>query len=262
MKKLNGLLDKYFELLLDYSIKIAIAIIIFMIGMWLIRGLGKNFKRLFIRRKYDAALSGFLLSAIDLALKIILAIAVISQLGVATSSLVALLGAAGLAIGLALQGSLSNFAGGIMIILMKPFKIGDSIEGDDVSGTVKEITIFYTKIITAKNGLAVIPNGRLSNNKIINYTTEGIRKDLITIPIQHSSDIALAFATLKQLIAEQKNILHTPEPQVLAEEITKDVIHISIRYVAKIEDFWDIHWQIMENIKPRLEAVNIQVGAA
>lgn len=258
MKKLNLVLDKYFELLIDYSIKIVIAGVIFSIGIWVIRQLIKNFRRLFIRRKYDEALRGFLLSVIDLALKILLVIAVVSQLGVATSSLVALLGAAGLAVGLALQGSLSNFAGGIMIILMKPFKIGDSIEGDDVAGTVKEITIFYTKIINQKNGLAVIPNGRLSNNKIINYTVEGIKKDFITIPIHHESNIPKAMEVLRQLVSEEKDILLDPAPQVVVEDMATNSLKLSIRFTAKIDVFSDIHWRIMEQARPRLEEAGIQ----
>jgi small conductance mechanosensitive channel len=144
---------------------------------------------------------------------------------------------------------------------MKPFKIGDSIEGDDVSGTVKEITIFYTKIINAKNGLAVIPNGRLSNNKIVNYTTEGIRKDFITIPIHYESNLKDAIQILNQLISEEEKILKEPVSQVLVEEMASNCIRLSIRYTAKIDVFWEIHWRIMEQAKNRLEAAGIQVGA-
>ncbi len=259
MQKFQSLIDKYFNLFVDYSVKLVLAIVIFIIGIWLIKILQKNLKKLFIRRDYDEALRGFLLSAIDLGLKIILGITVISQLGVATSSLVALLGAAGLAIGLALQGSLANFAGGIMIILMKPFKIGDWIEADGVSGTVKEITIFYTKLVTFHNLLAVIPNGKLSNDQIINYTQLGIRKDKIVFYVHYESDVKKALETLMKLTLEQKGVLKDPAPQVVVDEMTLNAIKLSIRFMASVDVFWDIHWAIMEQAKSRLEEADIKM---
>lgn len=262
MQKIQSLFDQYFNLFVDYSVKLVIAIVIFIIGIWVIKMLLRNLKKLFIRRDYDEALRGFLLSAIDLGLKIILAITVISQLGVATSSLVALLGAAGLAIGLALQGSLSNFAGGIIIILMKPFKIGDWIEAGGVSGTVKEISIFYTKLVTFHNLLAVIPNGKLSNEQITNYTTLGIRKDKIVFHIHYDSDIKVAINTLMKLTLEQEGVMKDPAPQVVVDEMSLSSIKLSIRFISKIDVFWDIHWKILEEAKKRLEEANIKLPDA
>ncbi len=253
------LADKYFGLFLDYLPNIIGAIILFLLGLWIIKLLIKYLRRLFEKRKYDEALRHFLLSIIDIGLKIILTIIVIAKLGVETSSLVAMLGAAGLAVGLALQGSLANFAGGVMIIVLRPFKIGDWIDADGESGTVKEITVFYTKLINFNQVLVVIPNGRLSNNKITNYTVEGRRKDAMTIRVAYGTNIAKAREVLLDLLTEQKGVYTDPAPQVVVGELTHDCVNLSVRFVSSTADFWDIHWHTLEHAEERLNAVGIQM---
>ena len=184
---------------------------------------------------------------------------VITQLGIETTSLVAVIGAAGLAIGLALQGSLSNFAGGVLIIVLKPFKIGDWIESQGISGSVKETSLFYTKLTTFGNQLAVIPNGELTNNPITNYTVEGKRKDAITIGISYSSNIKLAKEILMNLMEEQEGIFKDPAPQVVVTELGDSSVNLSCRFWAFNEDFWDCHWFTIEEAKTRLEAAGIEI---
>src|SRR5699024_10500720 len=158
MESIGTVVDRYFQVFLGYLPDIIAAIVILLVGLWLIKVLVKNMRSFFIKRDYDEALRNFLGNVVDIGLKMLLAIIVIAKLGIQTSSLVALFGAAGLALGLALQGSLVNFAGGVIIILLKPFKIGDYIQADGVSGTVKDISIFYTKIVNFNNLLILVPN--------------------------------------------------------------------------------------------------------
>lgn len=257
---LTDAVDKYFQIFLNYLPKIIAAIVIFFIGLWLIKVLVKSLRKLFEKRDYDEALRNFLLNVIDLGLKILLTITVIAKLGVETSSLVAAFGAASLAIGLALQGSLSNFAGGVIIILLRPFRIGDYIEADGISGTVKNVSIFYTELINFNNLLVLIPNGQLSNKRIINYTTEGRRKDAITIRIPYGASIEKARQAMIGLLVEQKGTFSDPAPQVVVGSLTQDCVELSVRFVSSTADFWDIHWYTLEHAEERLNQVGIQMA--
>ena len=181
------------------------------------------------------------------------------MLGIETTSFIAILGAAGLAIGLALQGSLSNFAGGVLILLLKPFKLGDWIEVNGISGSVKDISMFYTKLNTFGNQLAIIPNGELSNENIINYSAEDKRRDAITIGVSYESNIKLAKDVLMELLKEQENILEDPAPAVVVTELADSSVNLSVRFWAKNEDFWDCHWYTIEEAKMRLEAAGISI---
>ncbi|MFD2434586.1 mechanosensitive ion channel family protein [Mesonia maritima] len=198
--------NEYFEKFLDFLPDLLAAIAILVIGWWVTNIVVRYVKKIFDKKNYDKALEGFVTNIINWALKILVFITAITQVGVETTSFIAILGAAGLAIGLALQGSLANFAGGVLIITLKPFKIGDWIEAQGVSGSVKEITIFYTKLNTFGNQLAVIPNGQISNDNIINYTVEGKRKDAITIGISYDADIKEAKDIMLDVMTSQEGI--------------------------------------------------------
>jgi len=191
--------------------------------------------------------------------KILLFITVISQLGVQTSSFVAMIAAAGLAIGLALQGSLANFAGGVLIMLFKPFKVDDFIEAQGQSGTIKEVAIFYTKMVTINNQLVILPNGKLSNETIINYTSEGKRRDVLTFGISYNSDIKKAKEVLISLMKEQEHILKDPEPLIFVAELNESSVDLSARFWALNENFWDCHFYTIEEAKTRLEAAGINI---
>ena len=215
--------------------------------------------RFFEVKDYDPTLEAFLQSFIRIALKVLLFVLIVTQLGVKSSSLVAIIGAAGLAIGLALQGSLANFAGGMLILLFKPFKIGDFISAQGVSGTVKEISIFTTKLNTAGNQLAIIPNGQLSNQNIINYNAEKTRRDKISVRIGYTSDIRKAKAILLDICASYDPIFTDPAPEVYVEELGDSAIIISLRFWTYNEDFWAAHVFVLEALKYRFDAANIEI---
>jgi len=244
---------------IDYLPTLLGAIAILVIGWWVIKLIVGYTGKLFQKKDYDQTLENFVLSLLNWTLKILLFIVVVTQLGIETTSLVAVVGAAGLAVGLALQGSLSNFAGGVLIIILKPFKIGDWIEAQGVSGTVKETTLFYTYLNTFGNQLAVIPNGQLTNDNIINYTVEGKRKDAITIGISYDSDIKLAKDILMKLMEEQKEIFTDPAPQVVVTELADSAVNLSARFWATNDDFWNCHWYTIEEAKTRLEGAGIGI---
>ncbi|WP_298542859.1 mechanosensitive ion channel domain-containing protein [uncultured Aquimarina sp.] len=235
------------------------AIIIFFVGIWIINVFSRALRRFFQKKDYDETLERFLYDLINIGLKILLIVLVVTQLGVQTSSLVAILGAAGLAIGLALQGSLSNFAGGVLILFFKPFKIGDFIEAQGVSGTVKEISIFTTKLNTSGNQLAVIPNGKISNGNIINYSSEDKRKDKIEIGISYDSNIKEAKEIILDLINAQEKVIKDPAPEIYVSELGDSAVTLSLRFWALNEDFWAVHFYTLEEMKKRLKSKGISI---
>ncbi|SHJ11631.1 mechanosensitive ion channel family protein [Aquimarina spongiae] len=251
--------ERFLEWAWDFTPSVLSAIIIFMLGLWMIRIFSRGLKKFFQKKDYDETLERFLYDLFNIGLKLLLVVLVITQLGVQTSSLVAILGAAGLAVGLALQGSLSNFAGGVLILFFKPFKIGDFIEAQGISGTVKEISIFTTKLNTFGNQLAIIPNGKLSNDNIINYTAEGIRRNKIDIGVSYSSNIKKAKDLLLELINEQQGVLQDNPPEVVVTTLGDNSVTLSLRYWASNEDFWAIHFYTIEEAKKRLEENNISI---
>lgn len=255
----NEVADKYIQKIIDFLPSLVAAILIFIIGSWLIKIFLKYTRKFFQKKGHDKTLENFIITLMNWILKILLFIVVIGQLGVETTSLIAVVGAAGLAIGLALQGSLSNFAGGVLIIVLKPFRVGDWIEVGDVSGSVKETSLFYTYLNTFGNQLAIIPNGDLTNNEIINYTVEGKRKDAITIGISYTSNIKLAKDVLIKLMEEQEGIMKDPAPQVVVTELADSAVNLSLRFWALNDDFWGCHWFTIEEAKSRLEEAGISI---
>jgi small conductance mechanosensitive channel len=257
--KLKQFLEQAYLLAIEIGPNLIKAALIFFIGMYAVRFINRIVNRFFDRKDYDETLETFLASFINIALKGVLFVLVITQLGVQSSSLVAVVGAAGLAVGLALQGSLSNFAGGVLILVFKPFKVGDYIEAQGVSGTVKEITIFTTKINTFGNQSAVIPNGDLSNHTIINYNSEPIRRDKVEVGIGYSSNIKKAKEILLTLCAQDERILKEPEPVVYVANLGDSSVDLSLRFWAKNEDFWAAHFDMIENLKGEFDKAGIEI---
>ncbi|WP_029035846.1 mechanosensitive ion channel family protein [Salinimicrobium terrae] len=251
--------EEYFKEFLGFLPDLLGALLWLVIGWWIIKIVVRYLKKFFTKRNHDPALTKFLLTLANGALVVLLLISVVGMLGIETTSFIAILGAAGLAIGLALQGSLSNFAGGVLILLLKPFKLGDWIEVNGISGSVKDISMFYTKLNTFGNQLAIIPNGELSNENIINYSAEEKRRDSITIGISYDSNIKLAKDTLLELLKEQKDILEDPAPAVVVTELGDSSVNLSVRFWANIDIFWDCHWYTIEEAKTRLEAAGISI---
>lgn len=254
-------LEKWIELATAYGLKLMGAIAVWIVGSWIIKKILMTTSSVMTRSDYDESLKKFLLNLLNWSLKILLIITVLGTIGVETTSFAAVLAAAGLAIGLALQGSLANFAGGVLILVIKPFKVGDFIEGQGVKGTVKEISIFNTKLVTFENQLAIIPNGKLSNDNIINFTAEGIRRDALTFGISYDSDIKVAKDVLLNLVNEQEEVLQDEgkTPAVMVVELADSSVNLSLRYWAKNEDFWDLHCLVLEEGKIRLEAAGIEI---
>lgn len=254
-------IDAGYDFIIDFGPKIIGAILIWIIGNWLIGVLMKVVKKTMDKADYEPSLRLFLGNLIKWSLKIVLIIVVLGTVGIETTTFAAVIAAAGLAIGLALQGSLANFAGGVLILLLKPFKVGDWISAQGIDGSVKEISIFNTKVITFGNQEAVIPNGKLSNDNIINYSSLGLRRENLTFGISYDDNIKEAKDILLNLVNEQETVLKDEDkiPMVIVGELGDSSVNLLVRYWAKNEDFWAIRWHVLEEGKARLEAAGISI---
>ncbi|HAB26848.1 MAG TPA: mechanosensitive ion channel protein [Xanthomarina gelatinilytica] len=248
---------KGIELATEYGLKIIGAIVIWVIGSWIIKKLVRGTRTVMTKRGFDESLQKFLLNLISWLLKILLILAILSQLGVETTSFAAILAAAGLAIGMALQGSLGNFAGGVLIMIFKPFKIGDFIEAQGETGTVKEIEIFTTKLTTPDNKEIIIPNGSLSNGNITNYSTEDTRRVDVTFGVGYESDIKKTKEVILSVVEANPSILKDPAPAINVSELGDSSINFFTRVWVKKEDYWDVKFSMIENTKEALDTAGI-----
>lgn len=252
-------MNKGIDFATEFGPKVIGAILIYSIGSWIIKKITKVVGKTMMKKQYDESLQKFLLNLVSWGLKIFLIITVISTLGVETTSLAAVIAAAGLAIGLALQGSLSNFAGGVLLIIFKPYKIGDLIEAQGALGVVKEIEIFTTKLITPENKLAIVPNGAMANGNIINYTAEGkIRVDT-TVGVDYDSDIKKTKEVLLEMLEANPKVLKDPAPSVNVAELADSSINLAVRPYCKPEDYWDVYFATIENTKLALDKAGIEI---
>lgn len=237
------------NLIFDYSPKIATALALLFVGLWLTSFITKTIKKILIKRNVEITLTNFLGNIIFWTLRILLFITVISKLGVETSSFVAILGAAGLAVGLSLQGSLSNFAGGILIILFKPFRVGDTIEVQSEQGKVAEILIFSTKIITSNNQVVYIPNGILSNGKIKNHSQLETRRIDIELLTNYSSDVSDIKNKISTILHQHPLVLKEPKAEVYITNFTETSIHFSARVWTENGHHMQVKSDILEQCK-------------
>lgn len=252
-------IEKGIDFIVEYGPRVLGAIAIYIIGSWVIKKLIKVVRKGMTNQEYDKSLQKFLLSLVKWALTIFLIITVISTLGVETTSFAAVIAAAGLAIGLALQGSLSNFAGGVLIIIFKPYKIGDLVEAQGVLGSVKEIEIFTTKLITPQNKLAIIPNGAMANGNIINYTAEGKMRVDTTVGVDYGSDIKKTKEVLLAMLKANPKVLQDPAPSVNVEELADSSVNLAVRPFCKPEDYWDVYFATIEGSKEALDKAGIEI---
>lgn len=236
-----------------------LAIIVLIIGFWIIKLISKGSGKAMDKAKVDESLKRFLISLINITLKALLLISVASMLGVATTSFVAVLGAAGLAVGLSLQGSLSNFAGGVLIILFKPFKVGDVIDAQGHLGSVHSIQVFNTILKTPDNKTIIIPNGSLSNGSIINYTTEDRRRVDMTFGIGYGDDIKKAKQILTDLTKQDDRILSDPEPMIAVSELADSSVNFVVRAWAKTSDYWGIYFDMQEKVKLEFDRQSVSI---
>ena len=256
--ELVKLSEAWLPVVLEYSGKLTLALITLLIGWWLISRLTSSVGRMLEARKVDRALSSFIGSLVSIVLRILLLISVASMIGVETTSFIAMIGAAGLAIGLALQGSLANFAAGVLIMLFRPFRAGDWIEGQGVSGSVDSIQIFHTTLKTADNKVVIVPNGALSNGHIINYSREPRRRADIKIGIDYSSDIKRAREVLLD-IAKDPRVQLDPAPVVFVTGLGESAVNISLRVWVATGDFWPVTFEFTELAKERLTEAGIGI---
>jgi small conductance mechanosensitive channel len=256
---LDNILEKVIEFATVYGIKVIGAIVFWIIGSWIIKKIIKGSKKVMSKRDYDESLQKFLLNFINWTLKILLIITLLGTLGVPTTSFAAVIAAAGLAIGLALQGSLGNFAGGILIMIFKPIKIGDLIEAQGQMGVVKEIEIFTTKLTGLSNKEIIIPNGALSNGTIVNYTAEGTRRVDLIFGVGYDSDIKKTKEVLLEVITSHPLVLSEPAPSVNVHALADSSINFAVRPWCKAEDYWAVYFGVTEQTKEALDAAGIEI---
>lgn len=251
---------------IQFGIKIIAALVIFLVGIWLIRLISKWMRRSFDRRKVEKTVSSFVCSFSSIALYVLLVVITISTLGVNTTSIAAILAAAGVAIGVSLSGTLQNFAGGLIILIFKQFKAGDFIDAQGCSGTVIDVTMAYTRIRTVDNRVIIIPNGALINGTIDNYSVNPIRRVEWTVNVEYDSDIDVCMKTLYDIIGTDKRILDSStagaaDPTVVLSSLNHDDISFVMRVWARSEDFWDLFYDINKAIYIKLPQAGISFAS-
>ena len=247
--------------LMDFAGNIIVGLLILLIGFRVIRYIIKLVDRILEKSKIDPTLHTFLLSFLRIAMKIMVILWAVAKVGVGTSSIIALLGSAGVAIGLSLQGSLANIAGGVILLFMKPFEVGDYILEDSSSkeGTVLSIGIMYTKLLSPETKTVLIPNGNLTNSSITNYTTQGRRRIKIQIGVEYDQDIAKVRKILEQVIEKEAARLPDAPVQIYLDEFKDSCICMGIHFWVRPEDYWESRWRVQEDIKSAFDKHSITV---
>lgn len=246
--KLQILLQQLIDWGVSAGGRIIGAVLIFIVGRFLISFLNKMVARLLAKRRIDASIQSFVKSLVNILLTILLIVAVISKLGVETTSFAALLASAGVAIGMALSGNLQNFAGGLIVLLLRPYKVGDLIESQGVTGTVREIQIFHTILVTGDNKVIYIPNGALSSGTVTNYSRESTRRVEWVIGVEYGENYDKVEETTRRIIAEDQRILTDPEPFVALHALDASSVNVIIRVWVKSEDYWGVYFDMNRTI--------------
>ncbi len=251
--------ESFIKALIEYSPKLISAFVILFFGLYAIRFINRIIRKIMVKRDLDPTLTNFLSDILLWVLRVLLFVTFIDKLGIGTSSFVAILGAMGLAVGLSLQGSLSNFAGGMLIILFKPFKVGDTIEAQGIIGTVNEIQIFVTKIINSNNQTIFVPNGSLSNGTITNYSLQGSRRADLTISISYDTDIKKTKDIITAVLNNNPKVLKSPAAEVSVKNLTDSSIQIAVRPWAINADFGSVSSDTLENCKIAFDTAGIVI---
>ncbi|MDH1930226.1 mechanosensitive ion channel domain-containing protein, partial [Pseudomonas sp. GD03696] len=248
----------WIPLIMEYGSRVLLALLTLAVGWWIINKVSARLSKLVGLRNADLALQGFISSLANIVLKVLLLVSVASMIGIETTSFVAAIGAAGLAIGLALQGSLANFAGGVLILMFRPFRIGDWIEAQGVAGTVDSIQIFHTVLRTADNKTVIMPNGSLSNGIITNTNRQPTRKVVFDVGVDYEADLQTARNVLLEL-AKDPRVLQDPAPQAVVSTLGDSSITVSLRLWTKTSDYWDVMFMLNEYARDRLKAEGIDI---
>lgn len=236
------------EMMLTYGPRLIGALVLAIIGFWVIKGINRGVIGVLDKKHIDPSLKPFLISIIDVLLKVVLGVSVLSMLGLEMTSFIAVLGAAGLAVGMALSGTLQNFAGGVMILLFKPFKVGDFVEAQGHAGVVREIQIFNTILKTGDNKTIIIPNGGLSTSSMVNYSTEARRRVDWVFGIAYGDDVDQARAVMKRLCDEDERILKDPEVMIVVSALADSSVNFTVRAWVEAVDYWPVHFAMNEKI--------------
>ncbi|ODB40630.1 mechanosensitive ion channel protein MscS [Pseudomonas mosselii] len=247
----------WLPLIMEYGSRLLLALLTLAIGWWTINKVSARLGKL-VGLRADAALQGFISTLANIVLKVLLMVSVASMIGIETTSFVAAIGAAGLAIGLALQGSLANFAGGVLILMFRPFRIGDWIEAQGVAGTVDSIQIFHTVLRTGDNKTVIMPNGSLSNGIITNTNRQPTRKVVFDVGVDYDADLQKARNVLLEL-AQDPRVLQDPAPQAVISTLGDSSITVSLRIWTKTADYWDVMFMLNEHARDRLKAEGIDI---
>ncbi len=254
---------QYVELIIPYVIallpQLVLTVATLIVGLWAVKLVVRILDQTLETKKVDPTLKPFLISFTGTLLKVLVIITVASMVGVEMTSFVALMGAAGLAVGLSLQGSLQNFAGGVLILSFKPFRVGDVIQAQGYTGKVKTIQIFNTILTTPDNKTIIIPNGELSNNSLTNYSTEPERRVDMTFGISYDDDVEEAKKIISKIVTKDKRILKDPEPFIRLAEMADSSLHIVSRLWVKAPDFWDVHFDTLETVKEAFDKEGISI---
>ncbi|MBD8001936.1 mechanosensitive ion channel family protein [Phocaeicola faecium] len=240
--------EQIIDRLVNWSIEVGkdilAAVLIYIIGRFVIKQISRLLAKILEKRKLEISVQTFLRSLVSLLLNLVLAFAIISKLGVETTSLAALLASAGVAVGMALSGNLSNFAGGLIILIFKPYKVGDYIETNDASGTVKEIQIFHTILTTLDNKIIYVPNGTLSSDAVTNYSRQVTRRAEWVFGVEYGEDYERVKAVLERIIAADDRILKDPAPFIGLGALSASSVDIKVRVWTKSSDYWDVYFDM------------------
>ena len=255
----ENLTKRAIDFTVDYGPSILGAIIVLIIGLWIVNKIVGLTEKLMVNRNLDPSLVPFLKSMLNILLKAMLIISVAGMIGIETTSFVAIIGAAGLAVGLALQGTLQNFAGGVLILIFKPYKVGDLVQAQGHLGVVKEIQIFVTILLTPENKTVIIPNGAISNGDITNFTVEGMIRVDLTFGISYDSDIKAARKALMSVMESHPKVLKNPAPFVGVVELADSAVNLAVRPYADPSDYWEVYFDIYEAGKEALDAAKITI---
>jgi small conductance mechanosensitive channel len=255
----NEIMDYGLSLLLEYGPAFVGAIIVLILGFWITNIVTRILVKIMNKRNVEPSLVSFVKSFLRISLKILIIVTVLGMIGVAMTSFIAILGAAGLAVGLALQGSLANFAGGVLILIFKPFKVGEFIEAQGFMGTVSEIQIFNTILLTIDNKRIVIPNGNLSNNVLTNFSSQETRRVEWTFGVAYGTDYDKTEQIIMDVLKNDQRILSEPEPFIALKEMADSSVNIVARVWTKLEDFWPVYWEINKNIYKAFNEKGIEI---
>lgn len=253
------LLNNFVSWLLTNGTKLALGIIILMVGLKLIKKVTLSLNSFLHKKGFDSTLHSFLDGLISIALKTLLVLFVLQFIGIEIAGLAALVASAGFAVGLALQGSLSNFSGGVILLLMRPFKVGDYIETSGHAGTVENIKIFYTHLVTPDNKEIMIPNGTIANNSMINYTNKDTRRVDLTFGVGYDDDVLHVKRTLLNIIEANEKILNHPDPFINICEHGASSLNFVVRVWAKTEDYWNVYFYLLEEAKIKFDEEKINI---